>query len=88
MWDSGLGTCVACGLEGDRDILGRCPDCFRAQVPVRLPYFKEMGVENPMDPKGSTAHVREIKTRRIDPKTKAVFNYEPPKTYFFPKETL
>ncbi len=43
----------------------------------------EYGVENPIDPKGSTAHVRDIKSRRIDPKTKTVFNYEAPKTYFF-----
>jgi hypothetical protein len=43
----------------------------------------EYGVENPVDPKGSTAHVRDIKKRRIDPKTKTVFNYEPPKTYFY-----
>lgn len=88
MWDAGQGICVVCGEQADRDILGRCLSCFQLQVPVRFPYFKEMGVENPMDPKGSTAHVRDIKLRRIDPKTKEVFNYEPPKTYFFPKEAL
>lgn len=45
----------------------------------------EYGVENPIDPKGSTAHVRDIKARRIDPKTKTFFYYEKPKTYFFSK---
>lgn len=43
----------------------------------------EYGVENPIDVKGSTAHVRDIKMRRIDPKTKTTFYYEQPKTYFF-----
>lgn len=45
----------------------------------------EYGHENPIDAKGSTAHVRDIKARRIDPKTKTFFYYEKPKTYFFPK---
>lgn len=45
----------------------------------------EYGVENPMDSKGSTAHVRDIKARRIDPKTKTQFYYQAPKTYFFSK---
>ena len=45
----------------------------------------ERGVENPMDPKGTTAHVRDIKARRIDPKTKTTFYYQKPKTYFLPK---
>lgn len=45
----------------------------------------EYGVENPMDKNGSTAHVRDIKARRIDPKTKTLFYYEKPKTYFFKK---
>lgn len=45
----------------------------------------EYGVENPIDSKGSTAHVRDIKARRIDPKTKTQFYYEKPKAYFFPK---
>lgn len=43
----------------------------------------EYGVENPIDAKGSTAHVRDIKARRLDPKTKTLFYYEKPKTYFF-----
>lgn len=45
----------------------------------------EYGVENPIDSKGSTAHVRDIKARRIDPKTKEMFYYQGPKTYFFSK---
>lgn len=43
----------------------------------------EYGRENPQDPKGSTAHVRDIKARRIDPKTKTTFYYQTPKTYFY-----
>lgn len=43
----------------------------------------EYGVENPIDPKGSTAHVRDIKARRINTKTKEMFYYQAPKTYFF-----
>ena len=45
----------------------------------------EYGHENPDDPKGSTAHVRDIKTRRLDTKTKKMFYYEKPKTYFLPR---
>lgn len=48
-------------------------------------YFKEVGVENPYDKKGSTAHVRDIKNRRLDTKTNRMFYYEAPKSYFFPK---
>lgn len=59
--------------------------CFRNNEVVGYGHFKEMGVENPLDPKGSTAHVREIKSRMHDFKTGKVYNYEPPKTYFFPK---
>lgn len=61
-----------------------CRHCVSGINPTGCRLF-EYGVENPVDPKGSTAHVRDIKARRIDPKTKAVFNYEKPKTYFFPK---
>lgn len=45
----------------------------------------EFGQENPIDAKGSTAHVRDIKKRRIDPKTKEFFYYKTPKAYFFTK---
>lgn len=47
----------------------------------------EFGVENPVDAKGSTAHVRDIKDRRWHPKEKRLFYYskELGKTYFFPK---
>lgn len=61
--------------------------CRHCMAPFREPNCRlfEYGIENPVDAKGSTAHVRDIKSRRIDPKTKTVFNYEKPKTYFFPK---
>lgn len=85
MWDSGQGHCIGCGVLADRDILGRCDDCFRHGFRVMYGTFKEVGVENPYDKKGSTAHVRDIKSRRLDPKTKKMFYYEPPRTYFFPK---
>lgn len=48
----------------------------------------EYGQENPMDPKGSTAHVRDIKDRRWHPKEKRLFYYSKEglgKSYFFPK---
>lgn len=47
----------------------------------------EFGVENPIDAKGSTAHVRDIKDRRWHPQEKRQFYYskELGKTYFFPK---
>lgn len=48
-------------------------------------YFKEMGVENPADPKGSTAHVRDIKARRFDVKTKETYYNKSRTAYFFPK---
>lgn len=85
MWDSGFGNCVVCGKNEDRDILGRCDGCFRKGVVPQYGSFKEMGVENPDDPKGSTSHVRDIKMRMIDPESKKVTYYKPPKTYFFPK---
>lgn len=84
--------CVECGkTSADLDFLGRCLTCFeelkwRPPVnPVQAPYFKEMGVENPVDAKGSTAHVRDIKNRRYDPKTDKTFYYKPRKEYFIPK---
>ncbi len=47
----------------------------------------EFGHENPLDTKGSTAHVRDIKDRRYHPQEKRLFYYskELGKTYFFPK---
>lgn len=86
MWDAGLGKCACCGVEADRDILGRCDSCFRQGRHVdNAFYFKEMGVENPADPKGSTAHVKDIKMRMIDPESKKVVNYKEPSKYFFLK---
>jgi len=52
---------------------------------VSYGYFKEMGVENPYDPKGSTAHVRDIKQRRWDQKEKRMFYYKGETRYSFPK---
>ena len=65
---------------------GICVDCFEANktrdnVKVSIPYFREMGVENPEDPKGSTAHVRDIKMRRLDTKTKQMYYERPRRTY-------
>lgn len=60
-----------------------CGHCYVEPPLAQTCRMHEFGHENPIDPKGSTAHVREIKTRRIDPKTKEVFNYSPPKTYFY-----
>jgi len=84
--------CVECGQPSEEvDFLGRCTPCFEelklrpAKNKQNAPYFKEMGVENPVDPKGSTAHVRDIKNRRYDSKTDTTFDYKPPKRYFIPK---
>lgn len=68
-------------LSGDQWL---CKHCYY-RSPDSLPYFKEVGVENPYDKQGSTAHVRDIKNRRLDTKTNKMFYHEPPKTYFFPK---
>jgi hypothetical protein len=47
----------------------------------------EYGHENPSDPQGSTAHVRDIKDRRWHPQEKRTFYYskELGKKYFFKK---
>lgn len=87
-----LDICVECGEpSAELDYFRRCPKCFEElkyrepKQKVSAPYFKEVGVENPIDPKGSTAHVRDIKQRRIDTKTRETFYYKPPKRYFFKK---
>jgi hypothetical protein len=79
--------CENCGyipsslhLEGNRWL---CSGCYG--TPSGTCRLFEYGHENVLDPKGSTAHVREIKTRRLDPVTKTMFHYEPPKKYFFGK---
>lgn len=60
--------------------------CKHCQIPPHDQfYIREVGVENPLDPKGSTAHIRDIKSRRYHPQEKRMFRYAPPKTYFFPK---
>jgi hypothetical protein len=84
-------TCVKCQQEdNDLDFVGRCLDCFKKDIlsngPTNgLPYFKEMGVENPADPQGSTAHVRDIKARRLDVKTNETYYDKGRTSYFFPK---
>lgn len=84
--------CVECKKPNEYvDFLGRCYACFEelkwrdSKSKQAAVYFKEMGVENPTDAKGSTAHVRDIKNRRYDPKTNETFYHKPKKTYFFPK---
>lgn len=63
-----------------------CGPC-RPYDESNVPYFKEMGTANPFDPKGSTAHVNDIKDRRWHPTEKRQFYWskEKTKTYFFPK---
>ena len=82
------GICPKCQKPaGTLHLLGDdwlCHLCSSRYEPVGCRLF-EYGVENPMDPKGSTAHVRDIKARRIDPKTKEFFYYEGPKSYFYAK---
>lgn len=62
-----------------------CRFCLTSETSGCRPF--EMGRENPMDPKGSTAHVRDIKDRRWHPQEKRMFyrSRELGKTYFFPK---
>lgn len=80
MWDSGLGQCVGCGRQADRDVAGRCEECFRAGVPVGQPYFKEM-VKLVTD-SASVAHIKDIKARRLDTKTGKMYYDRGERTYF------
>jgi len=63
-----------------------CRWCLKKEV-SNAPYFKEMGHANPHDPKGSTAHISDIRDRRWHPEEKRLFYYskEKPKRYFFMK---
>jgi hypothetical protein len=64
-----------------------CRHC-RASPDSSFPYFKEMGAANHMDPKGSTAHYKDIEDRRWHPEEKRLFYYSkemPGRTYFLPK---
>ena len=63
-----------------------CRHCVSSDVTVGCRLF-EFGKENPIDPKGSTAHVRDIRDRRWHPQEKRMFYYsrELGKTYFLPK---
>jgi len=82
-------NCAGCGkpsstlhLDGEAWV---CRHCFHAPaVPAGCNLF-ERGHENPMDPDGTTAHIRDIKARRWDPKENRVFYYAPPRGYSFPK---
>lgn len=82
------GFCPRCGKPAasfhydDGDWL--CRYCLGNTRPWSCLAF-EYGRENAMDSHGSTAHVRDIKARRLDPKTKTMFYYETPKKYFFSK---
>lgn len=73
-----------CGKESRYALCDSCWQSWQG-TSQSAPYFKEVGTENPMDKKGSTAHIRDIKSRRINPTTGEVFNYTGEKTYFFPK---
>lgn len=66
-----------------QDPLWVCRTCYVAPALAEVCRPHEYGHENPDDPKGSTAHVRDIKARRWDPKEKRMFYYQKPKTYFF-----
>ena len=63
-----------------------CRQCYTLPVSESCRFF-EYGHVNPIDPKGSTAHVRDIKDRRWHPKEKRLFYYskELGKKYFFLK---
>lgn len=83
--------CESCGkfrasLHLDRDIWV-CEDCWMEPEPMDTCRLFEYGKENPTDPGGSTAHVRDIKDRRWHPQEKRMFYWskEKPKSYFFTK---
>lgn len=69
-------------LDGDWWVCKRC--WIAPELADQCRPF-EYGHENPRDPEGSTAHVRDIKQRRWHPEEKRMFYYTPPKTYSFPK---
>lgn len=74
-------TSVRC-LDGDSWVCRRCwisPEVVDTCRPF------EYGQENPYDPEGSTAHVRDIKQRRWHPEEKRLFYYKPPVSYSFPR---
>jgi len=58
-----------------------CRHCYRS--PESSCRLFEYGHENPRDAGGSTAHVRDIKSRRLEPGTNRVVRDTGPKTYFF-----
>lgn len=63
-----------------------CKDCYQRPPASDTCRLFEMGHENPSDPKGSTAHVRDIKARRYNPTEKRTFYAsELGRTYFIPK---
>lgn len=82
MWDSGKGICIGCGKEADRDIAGRCEDCFRAGVRINQPSFKEMVHLEGTDTVASVAHIKDLESRRYDPQTKKMY-YDKGKTIYF-----
>ena len=84
------GLCFSCGKAAGslylEDRSWVCRHC-RGREDGELAYLKVMGSENPMDPKGSTAHVKDIKDRRWHPTENRMFYHskEKPKSYYFPK---
>ena len=81
MWDSGIGICVGCGVESDRDAAGRCESCFRKGVSFKQPVLKTM-VHLAGNDYASEAHIRDIRSRRLDTKTGKMY-YEKGKTLYF-----
>jgi hypothetical protein len=86
MWDSGMGMCIGCKKQADRDILGRCNECFKAGLEVKYGHFKEMEhVHGKVY--ASKAHIKDLEDRRWHPTEKRQFyrSKEPGRTHFLPK---
>lgn len=89
--DRGDMTCDKCHsfsatryLDGDAWV---CRACWIAPERMDTCRLFERGQENPQDPEGTTAHVRDIKDRRWHPTEKRTFYWskEKPKSYVFLK---
>lgn len=69
-------------MEGDEWV---CRHCWTGEAKPQTCRLFEKGAENPYDKDGTTAHVRDIKSRRWHPTEKRMFYYKPSASYFFPK---
>jgi hypothetical protein len=78
---------MGCGKKADRDILGRCINCFRSGVVAKGGSYFRASAENPYNPKLTKAHDADIGDRRWNPTEKRMFylSKEPTKSYFFEK---